>query len=138
MTEELLGGMGRHTRQRLQVTVLLEETDEFRSAQRIHEMLRERGAPVGLTTVYRTLQILADAGEVDMVRLPSGEHLYRRCSSTQHHHLVCRHCARTVEIAGPGVDKWVHRTAQQHGFVDVAQTLELFGTCAECAAEGKP
>jgi Fur family transcriptional regulator, ferric uptake regulator len=137
MTEEL-PGLVRHTRQRLHVTALLEGTDEFRSAQRLHEMLRERGVPVGLTTVYRTLQILADAGEVDVVRLPSGEHLYRRCSSTQHHHLVCRHCARTVEVTGPGVEKWAQLTAQQHGFVDVAQTLELFGTCAECAALGRP
>lgn len=135
MTEEL-PGLLRHTRQRHQVTALLEETDEFRSAQRLHETLRARGETVGLTTVYRTLQILADAGEVDVVRLPSGEHLYRRCSTDRHHHLVCRLCARTVEIPGPGVEKWAQRIAQQHGYVDVAQTLELFGTCAECAALG--
>jgi Fur family transcriptional regulator, ferric uptake regulator len=136
MTEEL-PGLGRHTRQRLQVTALLEETDEFRSAQRLHEMLRSRGVPVGLTTVYRTLQSLADAGEVDVVRLPTGEHLYRRCGTAHHHHLVCRHCARTVEVTGPGVERWARRIAHQHGYVDVAQTLELFGTCAECAAQGK-
>ncbi|MDQ7909957.1 Fur family transcriptional regulator [Phytohabitans sp. ZYX-F-186] len=130
-------GLGRHTRQRLQVTALLEETDEFRSAQRLHEMLRARGVPVGLTTVYRTLQILSDAGEVDVIRLPSGEHLYRRCGAGRHHHLVCRHCARTVEIPGPGVEQWARRIARQHGYVDVAQTLELFGTCADCAAQGR-
>jgi Fur family ferric uptake transcriptional regulator len=135
MTEEL-SGLGRHTRQRLQVTALLDETDEFRSAQRLHEMLRARGEQVGLTTVYRTLQILAEAGEVDVVRLPSGEHLYRRCSTDRHHHLVCRHCARTVEIPGPGVETWAQRIARQHGYVEVAQTLELFGTCADCAALG--
>ncbi|BCB83162.1 transcriptional repressor [Phytohabitans suffuscus] len=128
-------GLGRHTRQRQQVTALLEETDEFRSAQRLHEMLRARGVPVGLTTVYRTLQILAETGEVDVIRLPSGEHLYRRCSAGRHHHLVCRHCARTVEIPGPGVDQWAGRIALQHGYVDIAQTLELFGTCADCAAQ---
>jgi len=115
MTEEL-PGLLRHTRQRLQVTALLEETDEFRSAQRLHETLRTRGEPVGLTTVCRTLQILAEAGEVDVVRLPSGEHLYRRCSTDRHHHLVCRHCARTVEIPGPGMERWAQRIAQQHGY----------------------
>lgn len=43
-------------------------------------MLRARGERVGLTTVYRTLQGLADAGEIDVMRPPGGEHLYRRCS----------------------------------------------------------
>ena len=53
---------------------LLEATDEFRSAQQLHAALREQGAGVGLTTVYRTLQLLSDAGEVDQMRLPDGEH----------------------------------------------------------------
>jgi Fur family ferric uptake transcriptional regulator len=127
-------GPSRHTRQRERVTALLEETDEFHSAQRLHEMLRARGASVGLTTVYRTLQVLVDAGEVDVVRLPGGEHLYRRCSPTHHHHLVCRLCARTVEVAGPAVEKWARQIARQHRFSDVSQTLELFGVCATCAA----
>jgi Fur family ferric uptake transcriptional regulator len=131
---ESLPPVGRHTRQREHVTALLDETPEFCSAQRLHEMLRERGASVGLTTVYRTLQVLADAGEVDVVRLPNGEHRYRRCSPTDHHHLICRFCARTVEVAGPNVERWARQIAQQHGYSDVAQTLELFGTCAECAA----
>jgi Fur family ferric uptake transcriptional regulator len=134
---EDLPGPGRQTRQREHVTALLEETDEFCSAQRLHEMLRERGAAVGLTTVYRTLQVLVDAGEVDIVRLPGGEHLYRRCSPTHHHHLVCRLCARTVEVPGPGVERWARRIARQHGFTDVAQTLELFGTCTACTAPAR-
>ena len=46
----------------------LDEVDEFRSAQDLHDMLKHRGDSVGLTTVYRTLQSLADAGEVDVLR----------------------------------------------------------------------
>ncbi|MGH8881706.1 MAG: transcriptional repressor, partial [Stackebrandtia sp.] len=53
--------MARSTRQRTAVMSLLADIDEFRSAQELHTMLRERGAKVGLTTVYRTLQALADA-----------------------------------------------------------------------------
>ena len=41
---------------------------------------RSGGEPVGLATVYRTLQTLADAGEVDMLRTEDGEAIYRRCS----------------------------------------------------------
>jgi Fur family ferric uptake transcriptional regulator len=126
--------MTRNTRQRAEVLALLEGTEEFRSAQQLHAELRARGTGVGLTTVYRTLQLLADAGEVDQMRLPDGEQLYRRCSRSQHHHhLVCRRCGRTVEVEGRAIELWATRVANQHGFIDVDHTVEIFGTCAACA-----
>ena len=123
----------RNTRQRSAVSSLLAEVDGFHSAQDLHSMLRDRGERVGLTTVYRTLQGLADAGEVDVMRLPGGEHLYRRCSEGHHHHLVCRICGRTVEVEGPAVETWAERVAARHGYVDVSHTMEIFGTCPGCA-----
>ncbi|MEU4570026.1 Fur family transcriptional regulator [Micromonospora sp. NPDC023956] len=126
----------RNTRQRTAVSALLAELEGFHSAQDLHAMLRERGERVGLTTVYRTLQGLADAGEIDVMRPPGGEHLYRRCSEGHHHHLVCRSCGRTVEVAGPAVETWADRVAAQHGYSDVSHTLEIFGTCPACAAAG--
>ena len=124
----------RNTRQRSAVSALLVELEGFHSAQDLHAMLRTRGERVGLTTVYRTLQGLADAGEIDVMRPPGGEHLYRRCSEGHHHHLVCRACGRTVEVAGPTVETWADRVAAQHGYVEVSHTLEIFGTCPACAA----
>ncbi|WDZ84761.1 Fur family transcriptional regulator [Micromonospora cathayae] len=123
----------RNTRQRTAVSALLAEVEGFHSAQDLHAMLRDRGERVGLTTVYRTLQGLADAGEIDVMRPPGGEHLYRRCSEGHHHHLVCRSCGRTVEVAGPAVETWADRVAAQHGFSDVSHTLEIFGSCPSCA-----
>jgi Fur family ferric uptake transcriptional regulator len=123
----------RPTRQRRAVAAVLGESDIFRSAQEIHAALKSRGDDVGLTTVYRTLQALADAGEVDVLRTPDGESVYRRCSSGHHHHLVCRSCGLTVEIEGPAVEAWARKTAQAHGFAEVEHTLEIFGTCRSCA-----
>jgi len=125
---------GRPTRQRRAVADALESFDDFRSAQEIHELLGRSGNRVGLATVYRTLQRLSAAGEVDMLRTEDGEAIYRRCSGTHHHHLVCRGCGRTVEVEGPAVERWTTAVATEHGFTDVAHTLELFGTCADCAA----
>lgn len=127
-------GITRQTRQRAEVLALLTGTEEFRSAQQLHAELRDRGVPVGLTTVYRTLQLLVDAGEVDHMRPPGGEQLYRRCDRSQHHHhLVCRQCGTTVEVEGPAVERWARRTADDHGFTDVSHTLEVFGLCARCS-----
>jgi Fur family ferric uptake transcriptional regulator len=126
-------GALRSTRQRAAVSALLAETDDFRTAQELHDLLRHRGESVGLTTVYRTLQALADAGEVDVLRTDEGEAAYRRCSSGHHHHLVCRSCGRTVEVEGPVVERWAEQVASQHGFADVSHTVEIFGTCGDCA-----
>ena len=122
----------RPTRQRRAVATALRSVEDFRSAQDIHELLRRGGENVGLSTVYRTLQALADAGEVDMLRTEDGEAVYRRCSATHHHHLVCRTCGRTVEVEGPTVEKWADGVAGEHGFTDVSHTLEIFGTCPDC------
>lgn len=124
----------RSTRQRAAVARLLDSTEDFRSAQEIHEQLRRDGQGIGLTTVYRTLQGLADAGEIDVLRTGSGEAVYRRCSSHHHHHLVCRQCGRTVEVEGPAVERWAERVAAEHGFAEISHTVEVFGRCAECAA----
>ena len=124
----------RPTRQRVAVSSVLDDLDEFRSAQEIHAMLRARGERVGLATVYRTLQGLAQAAEVDVLRSADGEVVYRRCASGEHHHhLVCRTCGRTVEVAGPAVERWAEKVAAEHGFAEVSHTLEVFGTCAACA-----
>ncbi|WTO71122.1 transcriptional repressor [Streptomyces sp. NBC_00441] len=128
---------GRSTRQRAAVAAALDEVDEFRSAQELHDVLKHRGDSVGLTTVYRTLQSLADAGEVDVLRTTEGESVYRRCSTGEHHHhLVCRMCGKAVEVEGPVVEQWAETIASQHGFVNVAHTVEVFGTCADCASGG--
>ena len=124
----------RTTRQRTAVAELLGRVDGFRSAQELHDLLRTEGASVGLTTVYRHLQALADAGQVDVLRNGDGESVYRRCpTDTHHHHLVCRSCGRSVEVEGPEVEAWAARTASTHGFTDVEHTVEVFGTCAGCA-----
>jgi len=126
-------GPVRVTRQRRAVSSALDDVDGFRSAQQIHELVRSRGDKVGLTTVYRTLQAMAEAQEVDVLRAHDGEALYRQCSSGHHHHLVCRTCGLTVEVEGPAVEHWTDRVATAHGFSEVSHTLEVFGVCAGCS-----
>jgi Fur family transcriptional regulator, ferric uptake regulator len=122
----------RPTRQRRAVVDVLGSFAGFRSAQEIHELLAERGEAVGLATVYRTLQRLAETGDVDVLRTDEGEAIYRRCSDTHHHHLVCRSCGATVEVEGPAVERWTRAIAAEHGYADVSHTLEIFGTCRDC------
>ncbi len=123
----------RPTRQRTAVAEALARADGFASAQTLHEQLRRGGASVGLTTVYRHLQALADTGEVDVLRTDDGEAVYRACrAADHHHHLVCRSCGATVEVTGPAVESWATEVAAEHGFTEVSHTVEVFGTCSSC------
>jgi Fur family ferric uptake transcriptional regulator len=123
----------RPTRQRAAVSAALGEGHAFRSAQELHETLRAAGDRVGLTTVYRTLQAMVDAGELDVLRTGDGEAVYRRCRSDEHHHhLVCRGCGTTVELAADEVERWTAQVAKRHGFSDVSHTVEVFGYCRDC------
>jgi Fur family ferric uptake transcriptional regulator len=129
----MTGTVVRSTRQRAAISALLENVEEFRSAQELHDELRRRGEGIGLTTVYRTLQAMASSGLLDTLRTGTGESVYRRCSEHHHHHLVCRDCGSTVEVEGGAAESWAAEVAAQHGFSDVSHTIEIFGVCAGCA-----
>jgi len=136
--------MQRMTKQRQAVLDELTRVSDFRSAQQIFEDLHSQGQRVGLATVYRSLQGLAEDGRVDTLRSTEGEVLYRSCASEHHHHhLVCRTCGFTEEIEQSQIESWVSAVAADHGFSDVEHSLELFGLCASCrekesARSGKP
>lgn len=123
----------RSTRQRAAIADLLTASEEFLSAQQLHDLLTDRGDAIGLTTVYRNLQALVDSGQVDAIWDGSGETRYRYCSDTHHHHLVCRQCGTTVEIQADPVERWAEQIATRHGFRDISHTVEIFGTCPSCA-----
>jgi Fur family ferric uptake transcriptional regulator len=124
----------RDTRQRRVLREHLADSDSFVSAQQLFDDLRSRGDKVGLATIYRTLQAMSDAGEVDAVRTDEGEMLYRKCGPRHHHHLVCRSCGLTVELDGPSVERWAAKAAEDHSFSEVKHVVELFGLCSDCAA----
>ncbi len=114
----------------------LKAADGFRSAQDIHAALRSAGESVGLTTVYRHLQLLADESAIDSLQSADGEVVFRECKSAHHHHhIVCRSCGTSVEIDAPAVETWADEVAEESGFTEISHTVEIFGICRRCAPE---
>ena len=123
----------RSTRQRTAIVEMLREVERFSSARTIHGLLEERGEQVGLTTVYRTLQSLAELDIVDVLQTPEGETLYRHCVSPHHHHhLVCTKCGRSEEVEGGPVERWAETIASRYGYELVAHDAEIYGICRAC------
>lgn len=121
----------------------MRESDGFRTAQELYAELRDRGDRIGLTTVYRHLNLLAEQGRADVVHRADGESQFRLCGTpaegassappgvSHHHHLVCRVCGRSVEVSGPEVEAWAERVAAVAGYTEITHTLEVFGLCPE-------
>ncbi|KQB86860.1 Fur family transcriptional regulator [Corynebacterium lowii] len=126
----------RNTKQRAAVVEALVSLNNFASAKTIHHELTERGTPVGLSTVYRTLQSLADIHAVDVLSVAGGESLYRHClSEDHHHHLVCTQCGSTKEIDGGPVERWAQEVATHYGFALTGHDAEIYGLCPACQAK---
>jgi Fur family ferric uptake transcriptional regulator len=131
----------RNTRQAGVIEAALRGADGFRTAQQLFSTLRERGEQIGLTTVYRYLNLLTEHGRADVVHTVDGEAQYRLCGPgddragdgepAHHHHVVCRVCGRSVEVNGPEVEAWAVRVATAAGYTDISHTVEVFGLCPE-------
>lgn len=130
-------GPSRLTARAVDIRDALANQSSFLSAQDLYSVIRAAGSRIGLSTVYRHLQTFADEGVVDVIRLAEGETLYRYCGDASpkahHHHLICRSCGRAEEVEGLAVERWANRVANEHGFVEVDHTVEVFGLCRQCA-----
>lgn len=132
----IVAAQPRRTRQRAAVSEVLASAREFHTAQQVHDLLTGRGDHVALATVYRTLQAMAELGEVDTIRTPEGQAAYRSCTSGHahhHHHLICRSCGLTVEIESSGLEGLLARVVRDNGFTSVDHEIELYGHCAACS-----
>lgn len=134
MGEETWTRGARKTRQRAAIARALAAAGAFRTAQELHDELRGAGSAIGLTTVYRNLQALAESGEIDVLRSSEGEAMYRLCATdAHHHHLVCRSCGMSVEIESEAIESWARSAGRRHGFRSVTHTAELYGVCRACS-----
>lgn len=121
----------RQTKQKDAIREALRDCDEFISAQDLHRRLEDAGVHIGLATVYRQLNALADSGRADIVRM-DGQQLFRLCGDDgHHHHMVCTACGKTVEIDPPS-EAWVKKMAESYGFTVESHTVEIFGLCPDC------
>jgi Fur family transcriptional regulator, ferric uptake regulator len=126
----------RRSNQRTRIADELARLDTFISAQGLHFRLRLAGEQISLSTVYRTLHLLADLGRLDCVREPGGERLYRHRPGSQHrHYLTCRHCGLTLVVDATVIEEWAEQLRIVAGFAHLEHAVELSGVCGECGSE---
>jgi Fur family ferric uptake transcriptional regulator len=107
---------------------------ESLSPAEIYERARRRYPRLGLVTVYRTLDLLMEAGVLRRMHMDAarGCHGYALAQAAHGHHLICSSCNQVVEFAECDLDRLLKSVARQTGFRIEGHWLEVFGLCPNC------
>jgi len=132
--EAALRGRGHKlTPQRRAVIKAIAGTREHMTPAELHEKVRRENPGIGLVTVYRTMEILADIGLI--CELHSGgncrSYLLRR-PAEHHHHLICSGCGRVVDFTGCDLSDIERRLSRDTGYRMESHLLEFLGRCPQC------
>ena len=123
----------RITRPRRAVIRAMLESDGHASPTEVHASARLHCPTVGLVTVYRTLELLAQMGYARRIHTDEGCHGYASASNGHHHHLVCRRCGAAVEFDGCDLSFLLDRVRDETGYTIEEHMLELVGLCPLCS-----
>ncbi len=120
------------TKPREQVSAVLRREKRYLSAAEIHAILRKARTNVSLSTVYRTLDMLAGKGEASARVDERGETTFVDCDQSHHHHAVCNDCGKVEDVSCEAIESVAHALRSHHGFKLADHEMEFFGTCGAC------
>jgi Fur family transcriptional regulator, ferric uptake regulator len=108
------------------------------SAEDLHDRLRQQGERISISTVYRTLHLMAKMGLLRELELAEGHKHYELNlpSPHQHHHLVCIQCNHTLEFKNDQISQVGYKQANLHGYQMLDCQLTLHVICPEAMRQG--
>lgn len=120
---------------------VLSNTDEHLSAEEIYMKAHNIYPNVGLTTVYRTLELLAQMGMLVKFDFGDGRARYELAEGQgkgHHHHLICTNCNRIIEYR-EFIDEemeFLHRAekglSKKYNFQIKSHIIQFYGICDSC------
>ena len=122
----------RLTRQRAAVLAAIEGSEEHLGVREVLVTVRRNGPRIGLTTVYRTLELLAHLQLIRKIHLRDGCQRYVSARAGHGHHLICSRCDRVVEFSDCRLGAFIQSVAERTQFTIEDHWLELFGRCKGC------
>ena len=120
------------TRQRKAVVEVMTHAHTRLSAAEVFTKAQRACPDLGLTTVYRTLEILEELGAIRRVHLDDGCEGFAPASAEHGHHLICSRCQETIEFEDCNLSALLRRVSEQTGFTIQQHWLELMGLCPKC------
>jgi Fur family ferric uptake transcriptional regulator len=111
---------------------LAQSSSDF-STDDLWQELRQKEPRLGRATVYRSIEMLFNAGLLDRIEFADGTHRYRICGSSEHHHhLTCTFCHQVVNVDVCIPAELFARISEKTNFSIEGHSITLFGRCANC------
>ena len=127
----------RLTPQRVELIRLIAASEGHPSASRLYEQIKVQFPTMSLATVYKTLDLLKELGEVLEIGLRDDSH-YDGNKPYPHPHLICMKCRKIMdgelELA---VKNIVQEVEQSFGFQILKHQLDFYGLCPDCQKKKK-
>ena len=128
----------RLTRQRRAVLDAIAAAPCSLSPLQVYDAARERCPELGLTTVYRTLEVLDEIGALRRVHGHGHCESFVPAGSTHGHTVVCGSCGRVTEFTACDMRAVSAAAAGETGYVITDHFLQLTGLCEHCARQDGP
>jgi Fur family transcriptional regulator, ferric uptake regulator len=123
----------RRTGQRDLILEIFLSTEEHLTSEDLYSLVHKKDATVGLTTVYRTLKLLTEAGLAREVRFGDNKTYYEHHHNHEHHdHMICTECGKVIEFFSPAIEDLQDQMANNFGFKPTHHSLRLWGLCSDC------
>jgi len=105
---------------------------EHVTAEALYRTLSRHKPHIGLATLYRTLNLLCDAGIAQERHFGSQTHYDNVVHKRHHDHMICTQCGLIMEFENCDIEKLQEQVAARHGFTITTHKLELYGLCNKC------
>ncbi len=104
------------------------------SAEDLYNVLQEQGSSISLSTIYRTLKLMARMGILRELELAEGHKHYEinQPHPYHHHHLICVRCSKTIEFKNDQILKIGAKAAQKEGYHLLDCQLSIHAVCPAC------
>jgi Fur family ferric uptake transcriptional regulator len=123
----------RLTRQRRAVLDAIATAPSSLSATQVYDAARAGCPELGLTTVYRTLEVLTEVGALRRVHGKDSCESFVPASAEHGHTVVCSGCGRVTEFTACDMGGIADAAARETGYRITGHFLQLSGLCAGCA-----
>ena len=123
------------TPQRRAVIRTIASTQDHLTPTAIYERAHQLYPNIGLVTVYRTLDILAELKLICELHAGDSCHSYTISTPEHHHHLICSNCGTVVDFSGYDLSELEQRLSLETGFKIEGHLLEFIGLCQTCQRE---
>ena len=124
----------RLTPQRVELIRLITTSNDHPSASRLYNQIKTQFPTMSLATVYKTLDLLKELGEVLEIDLRDDSH-YDGNRPEPHPHLICIKCNKIIDAEVSLDEKSLRNLERTSGYKALRPQISLYGLCPDCKEE---